>query len=46
VIQEAVDRAAKRIAALGRVDEDVLRDAEERVGTVEISAPDAASLLT
>ncbi|MCM3904980.1 MAG: hypothetical protein ND866_25055 [Pyrinomonadaceae bacterium] len=46
VIQEAVDRAARRIATLGRVDEDILRDAEEQVGTVEISATDAASLLT
>lgn len=46
LIQEAVDRAARRIATLGRVDEDVLRDAEERVGTVEVSATDAASLLT
>ncbi len=46
LIQEAVDRAARRIATLGRVDEDVLREAEERVGTVEISATDAASLLT
>jgi ribonuclease HI len=46
LIQEAVDRAARRIAALGRVDEDILRDAEERVGTVEISATDATSLLT
>lgn len=46
LIQEAVDRAARRIATLGRVDEDVLRDAEERVGTVEISATDAALLLT
>ncbi len=46
VIQEAVDRAARRIATLGRVDEDVLRDAEERVGTIEVSAIDGASLLT
>ncbi len=36
VVQEAVDRAARRIAALGRVDEEVLREAEERVGTAEI----------
>ncbi len=46
VVQEAVDRAARSIATLGRVDEDVLRAAEEKVGTVEISATDAASLLT
>lgn len=46
VIQEAVDRAARRIATLGRVDEDILRDAEEQVGSVEILPTDAASLLT
>ncbi len=46
LVQEAVDQAARRIATLGRVDEDVLRDAEEKVGTVEVSATDAASLLT
>jgi len=46
VIQEAVDRAARSIATLGRVDEDILRDAEERAGTIEVSATDAASLLT
>ncbi|CAN5610447.1 hypothetical protein BH20ACI3_BH20ACI3_26670 [soil metagenome] len=45
LIQEAVDRAARTIATLGRVDENVLRDAEEKVGIVEVSAPDAASLL-
>lgn len=45
LIQEAVDRAARRIATLGRVDEDILREAEDRVGTVEISATDA-SLVT
>jgi ribonuclease HI len=36
VIQEAADRAARRIAALGRVDESVLRDAVDRVGTIEV----------
>jgi ribonuclease HI len=36
VIQEAVDRAARRVASLGRVDTDVLRDAEEAVGTLEL----------
>ena len=35
VIQEAVDRAARRLAALGRVEPEVLRDAEERVGTLD-----------
>ncbi len=37
VIQEAADRAARRIAMLGRVDEGVLRDAVDRVGTIEIA---------
>jgi ribonuclease HI len=36
VIQEAADRAARRIAALGRVDESVLRDAVDRIGVVEV----------
>jgi len=36
VIQEAVDRAARRVASLGRVEEEVLRDAEEAVGTLEL----------
>jgi ribonuclease HI len=46
VVQEAVDSAARRIATLGRVDEDVLRDAEEKVGTIEVSATGVASQLT
>ena len=37
VIQEAVDRAARRLAALGRVDAEVLRAAEEKIGTLEIT---------
>ncbi len=36
VIQEAADRAARRIASLGRVDESVLQDAAGRIGTAEI----------
>jgi ribonuclease HI len=32
VIQEAVDRAARKIAAQGRVEDDVLHDAVDRVG--------------
>jgi ribonuclease HI len=36
VIQEAADRAARRIAQLGRVDESVLRDAIDRIGVAEI----------
>src|ERR1700674_6075317 len=35
VIQEAVDRGARKIAAQGRVDEEVLRDAIERVGSLD-----------
>jgi ribonuclease HI len=38
VIQEAADKAARRIAALGRADESVLRDAVDRIGVVEIDA--------
>ena len=33
IIQEAADRAARRIAALGRVDETVLRDAVDSLGS-------------
>ena len=36
VVQEATDRAARRIAEIGRVDEEVLRDAIDRVGTIEV----------
>ena len=36
IIQEAADRAARRIAALGRVDESILRDSIDRIGVVEI----------
>lgn len=35
VIQEAADKTARRIAALGRVDESVLRDAVDKIGGVE-----------
>ncbi len=34
-VQEAADAAARRIAALGRVDENVLQDAVESVGVIE-----------
>lgn len=37
VIQEAADRAARRIAALGRVDESILRDAADSLGVMEIA---------
>lgn len=39
IIQEAADKAARRIAKLGRLDEKVLRDAVDSVGTIEV--PDA-----
>ena len=35
LLQEAADAAARRIAAIRRVEESILRDAEEKVGTVE-----------
>jgi len=34
LLQEAADAAARRIAATRRVEESILRDAEEKVGTV------------
>ena len=37
MIQEAADRAARRIAKLGRVDEAVLRDAIDRIGTIDVT---------
>lgn len=36
VVQEAVDKAARKLAGLGRVDETVLRDAVDKVGVIEI----------
>jgi ribonuclease HI len=36
VIQEATDRAARKIASLGRVDDEVLRDAVDKIGTEEV----------
>lgn len=35
VIQEAVDRGARKIAAQGSVDDEILREAIERVGTMD-----------
>src|SRR5882762_3282809 len=35
VMQEAVDRGARKIAAQGRVDEEVLRDAIDKVGNLD-----------
>ena len=37
VVQEAADRAARKIAALERVDESVLRDAIDSVGATEMT---------
>ena len=36
VLQEAADEAARRIATLGRVEESVLRDAVDGIGSLEI----------
>jgi ribonuclease HI len=38
LVQEAADKAARKIAALGRVDEEVLQTAIDRVGTGETLA--------
>ncbi|MBV9209788.1 MAG: ribonuclease HI [Acidobacteria bacterium] len=38
VVQEAADKAARRIAALERVDESILRDAVDSVGEVELES--------
>ena len=35
LLQEAADKAARRIANAGRVDESILRDAVDSVGTIE-----------
>src|SRR6266550_5445329 len=43
VIQEAADRAARKIAALGHVEPSVLQDAVDRVGVAELEAADAAA---
>ena len=36
LVQEAADNAARRIAAAGQVDESILRDAVDKIGTVEL----------
>src|ERR1041385_4513460 len=36
ILQEAADSAARRIAAAGQVDESILRDAVDKIGTVEL----------
>ena len=38
LVQEAADKAARRIAAAGRVDEDILRAAIDKVGTSDVLA--------
>ena len=35
--QETADKAARRIAGAGFVDEAILRDAEEQIGTIEVT---------
>ena len=37
LLQEAADDAARRIAAAGRVEESILRDAVDKVGTTDLS---------
>ena len=37
VVQEATDRAARKIAALGRVDQKILQDAVEKIGVAELT---------
>jgi ribonuclease HI len=44
VVQEAADRAARKIAASGQVEEDVLRDALDRVGTSDPLQTEAEDL--
>jgi len=36
LIQEAADRAARKIAQAGQVEEEILREAIDRIGTVEV----------
>jgi ribonuclease HI len=36
VVQEATDRAARRIAALGRVDDEILQEAVDKIGVAEV----------
>lgn len=37
VIQEAADDAARRIAELGKADDEILRDVVDKLGTIEVS---------
>jgi ribonuclease HI len=36
IVQEAVDKAARKLASLGHIDKTVLRDAVDKVGTIEL----------
>jgi ribonuclease HI len=45
LIQEAADRAARRIAAAGHVDEDILREAVDRIGTADSSGAADANVV-
>jgi ribonuclease HI len=45
LIQEAADRAARKIAALGHVEPSVLQDAVDRVGVTELEEPAAEAEL-
>lgn len=45
LVQEAADRAARRIAAAGHVDEDILQEAVDRIGTVEPSGAADANVV-
>ena len=38
LLQETVDKAARNIAAAGHVEETILRDAVDKVGTIEVDA--------
>jgi len=45
LVQEAADWAARRIAAAGHVDEDILQEAVDRIGTVEPSGAADANVV-
>jgi len=36
VLQEAADSGARRIAAAGKVEQSILRDVEEKIGTTDV----------
>lgn len=43
LLQESADRAARRIAAAGQVDDDILRDAMDAVGDAEVELGEVIS---